>query len=118
MLISKKQFAEIIDRLKNYDNLQKKINELFKDLLDNQEQDFANAGGICIRHESAVIKVLEVMFETDLISWWIYEKNYGKNFKIGDLEDNGKKIDLSTSEKLYEYLLEEINKGNKEVRIL
>ena len=44
--------------------------------------------------------------DSDLISWWIYELDYGRNFKMGDLIDNGVEIDLSTPEKLYDYLKE------------
>lgn len=69
MLVNKNEFIKIINRLKDYTKLQDKINDLFKDLLDNKEQDFCNAGSICIGHESVVVKLLEDMFETDLISW-------------------------------------------------
>lgn len=110
MLISKEKFIEIINRLKNYDKLQKEINELFEELIDNKEQDFCNAGGICIGHESVVVSLLETMFETDLISWWIYELDYGKSFKIGDLQEDGKNIDVSTAEKLYDVLKKDLKR--------
>ena len=106
-MISKERFVEIIERLRNYDDLQKKIQELFKDNIDNQEMDFMNAGSICIGHESVVVELLKDMFNVkdDLISWWLYECNYGRDFSLGDLEDNGVEIDLSTPEKLYDYLI-------------
>lgn len=110
MLISKNKFIEIINRLKNYNELQEKIDNLFKDLIDNEEQDFMNAGSICIGHETIVIQILETMFETDIISWWIYETEYGTSFKMGSFIDNGQNVDLSTPEKLYEYLIKEINR--------
>lgn len=106
-MISKKKFVEIINRLKDYNDLQDKIQNLFRDNIDNQEMDFMNAGSICVSHESIVVELLKDMFNVkdDLISWWLYECNYGRDFSLGDLEDNGVEIDLSTPEKLYDYLI-------------
>ena len=73
MLISKDEFVKIMNRLTDYNSLQNKIDNLFRELIDNKEQDFCNAGSICIGHESVVVNLLEKIFETDLISWWIYE---------------------------------------------
>lgn len=116
MMINKQRFCEIIKRLKDYTDLQDKINELFKNQIDNREMDFMNAGSICIGHESVVIELLENMFETDMVSWWIYETDFGRTFSLGDVEEgDGYKPDLSTASKLYDYLiynLEEENNGN------
>lgn len=106
MIISKDKFVEIINRLKNYNNLQDKINDLFKENIDNKEMDFMNAGSICIGHGSVVVYLLENMFNTDMISYWIYELDYGKEYKDGYVQDGeGNNIDISTVEKLYDYLI-------------
>ena len=108
-MISKEKFVEIINRLKNYNELQNKINDLFKDNIDNKEMDFMNAGSICIGHESVVVYLLERMFDTDMISYFIYELDYGKKYKAGCvLDENMNEIDLSTPEKLYDYLVQDI----------
>ena len=108
-MISKKEFVEIIERLKNYNDLQDKIDDLFKSNIDNKEMDFMNAGSICIGHETIVVKLLENIFnDKDTISWWLYECNYGRDFSLGDLEVDGIEIDLSTAEKLYDYLIKEM----------
>lgn len=105
-MISKKEFVEIIERLKNYNDLQDKIDDLFKSNIDNKEMDFMNAGSICIGHETIVVKLLENIFnDKDTISWWLYECNYGRDFSLGNLEVDGIEIDLSTAEKLYDYLI-------------
>lgn len=107
-MITKKEFVEIIERLKNYNDLQDKIDDLFKSNIDNKEMDFMNAGSICIGHETIVVRLLENIFnDKDTISWWLYECNYGRDFSLGDLEVNGVAIDLSTAEKLYDYLIKE-----------
>ena len=109
MIISKEKFVEIINRLKNYKELQDKIDELFKDNIENREKDFMNAGSICVGHESVVVELLEKMFDTDIISYWIYELNYGKEYTDGCvLDENMNEIDLSTAEKLYDYLVQDI----------
>lgn len=114
MLIDKDEFVKIINRLKNYDNLKDKIADLFKELIDNKEQDFCNAGSICIGHESVVVNLLEKMFETDLISWWIYELDYGKRYKAGCLTTyDNKDIDVSTPEKLYDVLIKDLKEKEK-----
>lgn len=112
MLVNKNEFIKIINRLKDYTKLQDKINDLFKDLLDNKEQDFCNAGSICIGHESVVVKLLEDMFETDLLSWWIYELDYGKEYKPGCLTEDDIEIDVSTTDKLYDVLMKSYERKN------
>ena len=109
MIISKEKFVEIINRLKSYNELQNKIDDLFKDNIENRERDFMNAGSICIGHESVVVYLLERMFDTDMISYFIYELDYGKKYKAGCvLDENINEIDLSTPEKLYDYLVQDI----------
>ena len=108
-MITKERFIQIINRLENYNKLQEKINSLFDECIDNKENDFCNAGSICIGHESVVVELLENMFNSDMISYWIYELDYGKKYKAGCvLDENMNEIDLSTPEKLYDYLVQDI----------
>lgn len=105
-MITKERFVEIINRLKSYDELQDKIQELFKENIDNREMDFMNAGSICVGHETIVVELLENMFDTDIISWWLYELEYGRKYEEGCIQDaDGSNINLSTPEKLYDYLV-------------
>ena len=108
-MISKEKFVEIINRLKNYNELQDKIDNLFKDNIENRERDFINAGSICIGHEGVVVYLLEKIFDTDMISYFIYELDYGKKYKAGCvLDENMNEIDLSTAEELYDYLIKSL----------
>ena len=107
-MITKERFIEIIKRLENYNKLQENINGLFDECIETKESDFCNAGSICIGHESVVVELLENMFDTDMISYWIYELDYGRKYKDGYVQDGtGNIIDLSTLEKLYDYLIKE-----------
>ena len=106
MIISKIEFVEIIERLKNTDDTVNKINDLFNNTIDSRISDGLNASSLMICHEDIVVKLLEKIFnDKETLSWWLYECNYGRDFKIGDLKDNGKNIDLTTPEKLYDYLI-------------
>ena len=108
-MITKERFIQIIKRLENYNKLQEKINSLFDECIDNKENDFCNAGSICIGHESVVVYLLERMFDTDMISYFIYELDYGEKYKAGCVLDaNMTEIDLSTAEKLYDYLIKSL----------
>ena len=111
-MINKEEFCKIIKRLTDYNDLQDKIQDLFRDNIDNQEMDFMNAGSICVGHETIVVQLLKNMFNnTDTISYWLYELDYGRKYKKGCFKDeNGKKIDISTPEKLYDYLVKEMEK--------
>ena len=113
-MITKQEFVDIIKRLRDYNDLQNKIDGLFKNNIENEEMDFMNVGSICIGHETVVVKLLENMFNDkgEVISWWIYECNYGRDFSLGDLEVDGVEIDLTTPEKLYDYLISEM--GNND----
>ena len=58
-----------------------------------------------------VIDLLNKMFDLPLtkefgsdIEYFIYELDYGKNWKPGSCWDNGKEVDLSDSGKLYDYI--------------
>lgn len=108
MVISKEEFCEIISDLKEAYRLQSAVNELFGKSKDNIKNDFCNAGSLQISHESIVVKLLEVIFENDNISYFIYELDYGERYKPGSVTEiiDGKRenIDFSTPEKLYDYL--------------
>lgn len=106
-MISEKQFVDIINKLKEVNDFVNETNDKAKELSDAIISDFFNAMSLSISHESIVVELLQNMFkDNDLIGWWIYELDYGRKFKIGDLIDNGVEIDLSTPEKLYNYLKE------------
>lgn len=57
-----------------------------------------------------VVQLLEFIFndsKNHLISYWIWECNFGEDFNIGDIEyEDGVTPDLSTDELLYDYLVE------------
>ena len=105
-MLSRKEFVKIINRLKEVYDFVNETNDRARKLQDAIETDFFNAIGLSISHESLVVRLLEEIFDDkDIISWWIYELDYGKEYKDGYLkDDNGIIIDVSTAGKLYDYL--------------
>lgn len=114
-MISKEQFVKIINRLRDYNDLQHNIQSLFDNCIDNRENDFTNAGSICVGHETIVVELLENMFnDKDTISYWLYECDYGRDYRLGNMTVDGKDIDLTTPEKLYDYLIKEMEEKDYE----
>lgn len=105
-MITKEQFADIINKLREVDDFVSETNDKARKLNDAIISDFFNATSLSISHENIVLHLLENMFnDKEILAWWLYELDYGRKFKIGDLTDNGEDIDLSTPEKLYDYLI-------------
>lgn len=106
-MISKEQFISIIDKLKEVDDFVKETNDRARKLNDAIISDFFNASSLSISHENIVLKLLENMFnDKEILGWWLYELDYGRKFKQGYLKDDeGTDIDVSTAEKLYDYLI-------------
>ena len=109
-MITKKQFIEIIDRLRETNDFVNETNDKARKLQDAVESDFFNAMSLSVSHESIVVQLLENMFDDkDYISWWMYELDYGRKYKEYCIQDaDGKSIDISTTEKLYDFLINEM----------
>ena len=111
-MITKMKFVDIINKLKEVNDFVNETNDRARKLSDAVMSDFFNAQSLSISHENIVIELLEDMFNAgDIISWWIYDLEYGTKYKDGCItEKDGTIIDVSTAEKLYDYLYKENNK--------
>ena len=111
-IITKQQFVEIIEDLREANDFVEETNERARQLKDAIMSDFYNTMSLSISHEHLVVLLLEKMFnDKDILSWWLYELDYGRNFKMGNLQETKNviiiDIDLSSPEKLYDYLVSE-----------
>ena len=111
-MITREEFIDIIEKLREIDGFVKETNDKARKLNDAIISDFFNASSLSISHENIVVRLLENMFnDEEIISWWLYELDYGRKFKKGYLKDgDGKNIDVSTPEKLYDYLIENLER--------
>lgn len=114
-MITKQEFVDIINKLKEVNDFVNETNDKARKLNDAIISDFFNASSLSISHENIVVDLLENMFnDKDILSWWLYDLDYGRKFKIGYLKDkNGIDVDVSDSGKLYDYLIS-LLKGEKE----
>lgn len=110
MIISKEEFVDIINRLQQVNDFVNETNKKARELDDAIISDFFNASSLSISHETTVVRLLKMMFNDhdDLISWWIYEKDYGRKKEIRLWDGCSNEIDLSTAEKMYDYLVQDI----------
>ena len=108
--LSKGEFEDIIDRLKESSDLVAKVDELFRSSRDNLECDYCNCASLQISHESVVVMLLKKMMQDsyDYIDYFIYELDYGRKFDPCKIKDeNDHDIDFSSAGKLYDYLVGE-----------
>ena len=112
--LTKQEFVDILNRLREATELVDKVEELFRDSRENLECDFCNGAGLQISHEGIVVKLLEKLMQDSAgyISYFIYELDYGKEYREDCVSDKNGNIDISTPEKLYDYLMKEYSLKN------
>lgn len=108
-LISKKNFCKVINELKNVNDLNIKMFDLWRNtpLFDNPPE--------VVDYSDNVIDLLSTMFRDlgETILYFCYELNFGEDYEEGYItEADGTIIDISTPEKLYDYLLSEMEKNH------
>lgn len=108
-LIAKDEFVAILQRLKDSRDLVVEIDERLRNFKDDHVRDFCSGAGLMITHETEVIRLLELLTEDKLkdIDYFIYELDFGRGYQEGSItRKDGSYIDLSTADKLYDYLVE------------
>lgn len=122
-MITKEEFVEIIERLRETNDIIAKINKLVHESKEAKMNDYMNVGQLMICHEDIVVKLLGKLMNLEYIehigtelSWWIYETDYGRDKKRNWIEINGKKIKIATAEKMYDYLMAERKDKNEQRR--
>ena len=106
-VLSKQEFVDIINRLRDASDLREQVDEIFHNSRENIENDFCNAAALQISHESSVVFLLKKMLHDkyDYIEYFIYELDYGRKYETGIITDeNGQDIDIHTPELLYGFI--------------
>ena len=102
-MLSKELFIETIDFIRERNDQENKIHQMFK-------EEFTD--GIFwpySRYEEQLVKVLtEIMDdkETEWISYYCWEKDFGRDSKLQVFDKDGKEIPLNSSEDLWNILVE------------
>lgn len=100
--ISKEDFVNIIEDVKNTNDYQNNLNNFFR---LNDVDGYIYQPDCCC----AVIKLLHIIFQDadaeEWISYFCFELDFGRKWKPGTINHDGKEITLSTPEDLYDYLV-------------
>lgn len=109
-MINKEKFCKIIEELKNIEEIQGEIKDIFRNSKNEILRDFGSPYTLLVPTDHLVVDLLKDNFKLDdkdnTLEWWIWEMSYGKNITAEDvMDENGKFIDLTTPEKLYDYLV-------------
>lgn len=109
-MLSKDEFVRVIDFIQEKDKLQAK----FCDVLEDLSTGFVDAF-IYDDYENLVIKLLNNCLNLDekdeTITYFIADLDFGKKYYDGCFTDVDtlENIDISTAEKLYDYLTKEVS---------
>lgn len=99
MLISKEKFCEYLKAIEIQHNCEDDIRKISNKY--NVEISVTNNA-----YEEIIVQMLELVTDDKFndVDYFIYELDFGKKYNDGMVVMDGKKIDFSTSEKLYDYL--------------
>lgn len=100
-MISKKTFVNIIDRLERFEDKVSAVDDALRSL----SPDF---GGIYLPQPTAiVVDLLSEMFkdEEGWLSYFIYERDWLLDFKLGDIMINDEKIKIENWKDVYDFLI-------------
>ena len=112
-IMSKEDFRDIIEKLQNINDFEDNIYEITRSFnCYNKEEATFEFPTL----DYVVVDLLEYIFHdtSENISWWCWEKDFGRKIKKGDITDvNGNEIDISSVNKLYDFLVSEYDIYNR-----
>ena len=112
--ISKKDFCNALEQLKEANDLKDNVNHMIF-TATKVETDFLSGYGMSVDHAGLVVHLLELLMHDtdDTVSWWCWEADFGRKEDF-HIFINDEPIDTSTPEKLYDYLVEEASHKTQE----
>lgn len=104
-MLSKEMFVECINFMRDRSDAMDRVNKLFTE--EFEDSIFYPY----FKYEAMMGRVLKDAMrdeKNDWISWFLYEVDYGRDAKPDSVtEADGTPIDLTTPEKLYDFLISE-----------
>lgn len=114
-MMTKEKFVSILNQLEAGENLQQTVASAVRRYNNFIHSDYPEPFGMVILHDYLVMDLLEEIMDDRLgdISYFCIEMEFGKNYSPGSIVNkDGTEIDLSTADKLYDYLVEQKEKGS------
>ena len=101
MNITKKQYVRMINSLKQQQKLDEKYSEYIAEMFDTPR--------MCYNHNELIYDMINLLvelsgdqFENNLIAYYLFEQSTKESGYLW--EEDGTKVDVSTPEKMYDYL--------------
>ena len=106
-LISKQTFVKIMNTMRDREDLVVKLNDVIREYKTTLNEDFLDGNALVIGGEEEILELLEILMKDSCsdISYFMWEIDFGRDYEPGCFTDNGQNIDISTAEKLYDYLV-------------
>ena len=100
MKLSKDEFCDVIDKIKAHHAMIENLEDILGVVFEFDDL------------QDTVVELLEKVMDVESnekfgsdISYFIYDLDYGKDWTPSSLKINGESADISTAEKLYDYLM-------------
>lgn len=107
-MIKKDLFVQTINFIRDRNDAMDKINKVFTAEFDD------SVFYPYFKYDNQILKLLAASFDYDddlmydWISYYCFERDFGRNYKLGDVQnENGEPIPFGTPEELYDMLFEE-----------
>ena len=100
-MITKETFLSALDKIKLHRNLELNLCSTLESLTDGCICDAL----IYSRYEDLVVNLLEEIFDTTLISYYLYELDFGERWTSNCSLDEEEANALKDPESLYDYLI-------------
>lgn len=104
--ISREEFVKILVNLEAARNLEGDIYHAVQKFSSKTKTDFQDTGCLVVTFEDTVIDLLQRLMHDDFhtVEYFVYETNFGHDYKPGCVKEDNEDADISTAEKLYDYL--------------
>ena len=106
---SKELFCKALAQLKKVEDFRNKVDKMIREEFFG-DSDFLSPYGITPDNELLVVDLLSAFMNDKYgdISWWLWEMDYGRDVEPDSIKYNGKSIDVTTPEKLYDFLIQKM----------
>ena len=105
-MINKELFLKTFEQIKLHREHELNLSSVLESMTDNCICDTL----IFSKYEDLVVSLLEEFFDTALISYYIYELDFGERWCTDCSSDIDEANALKSIDSLYEYLIKKINK--------
>ena len=109
ILITREEFVNIMARMDRVNSVAKKIESLLGESGNDCLHDSKNAADIMLAEQDILLEILERVMEDKykIIESFVLEQDFGRYEKYNKfIDSNGNEVDVSTAEKIYDYLVE------------